>query len=64
MNMKVLFLLALTLLAAISTIATVAVTLKIPTPVSFSVTKTIAVTTSSGKVQPAGDHVDDPVFPC
>ena len=62
--MKVLFLLALTLLAAFSTIATVAVTLKIPTPASLSITKTIALTTSSGKIQPAGDPVDDPVFPC
>lgn len=62
--MKVLFLLALTLLAAISTIATVAVTLKILTPASLSITTTIALTTSSGNIQPAGDPVDDPFFPC
>ncbi len=61
--MKVIFLLALTLLATISTIATVAVTLKIPTPVSSSVTKTIAVTTGYGNIQPTGDPVDNPVFP-
>lgn len=62
--MKVLFLLALTLLAAISTIATVAVTLKILTPASLSITTTIAANTRSGNIQPAGDPVDDPVFPC
>ena len=64
LKMKVLFLLALTLLAAISTIATVAVTLKIPKPVSSNVTKTMAVTTSFGKVHPTGDPIDDPIFPC
>ena len=64
MKIKVLFLLALTLLATISTIATVAVTLKIPTPVSSGATKTIAVTTGSGNIQPTGDPVDNPVFPC
>jgi len=64
MNMKVLFLLALTLLAAISTIAIVAVTLKILTPASLSITTIIAVTTSSGNIQPTGDPVDNPVFPC
>jgi len=62
--MKVLFLLALTLLAAFSTIATVAVTLKILTPASLSITTTIALTTSSRNVQPTGDPIDDPVFPC
>lgn len=62
--MKVLFLLALTLLAAISTIATVAVTLKILTPASLSITTTIALTTSSGHIQPAGDPIDNPIFPC
>jgi hypothetical protein len=62
--MKVLFLLALTLLAAFSTIATVAVTLKISMPASFSATKTIAAATSSGKVQLIGDPVDNPVAPC
>jgi hypothetical protein len=62
LKIKVLFLLALTLLAAISTIATVAVTLK-RTPVSFSVTKTKAATTDFGHVQPTGDPIDDPVFP-
>jgi len=61
--MKVLFLLALTLLAAFSTIATVAVTLKILTPASLSITTTIALTTRSGNVQPTGDPVDNPVFP-
>ena len=63
MKIKVLFLLALTLLATISSIAIVAVTLKIPTPISASVTKTTAVTTGFGHVQPTGDPVDNPVFP-
>ena len=62
MNFKVLFLLALTLLAAISTIATVAVTLK-KTSVSFNVTKAKTVTTDFGQVQPTGDPIDDPIFP-
>lgn len=62
MKIKVLFLLALTFLAAISTIAIVSVTLKKPS-VSFSVTETIAVTTGFGHIQPTGDPVDDPVFP-
>jgi hypothetical protein len=61
--MKVLFLLALTLLAAFSTIATVAVTLKILTPASLSITTTIALTTSFGNIHPAGDPIDNPIFP-
>jgi hypothetical protein len=63
LKIKVLFLLALTLLATISTIATVAMALKIPTPVSSNVTKTTAVITDFGHVQPTGDPIDDPVFP-
>lgn len=53
---------ALTLLAAISTIATVAVTLKIPTPASSSTTS-LTVTTDFDHVQPTGDPIDNPVFP-
>ena len=62
MKMKALFLLALTVFAAISTIATVAVTLKIPTPASSS-TRGLAVTTDFDHVQPTGDPIDNPVFP-
>jgi len=60
--MKALFLLALTVFAAISTIATVAVTLKIPTPAS-SRTTTLVVPTGLGDAQPTGDPIDDPIFP-
>jgi hypothetical protein len=38
--------------------------LKILTPASLSITTTIALTTSSGNIQPAGDPIDDPIFPC
>jgi len=62
LKIKVLFLLALTFLAAISTIAIASVTLKKPS-VPFSVTETIAVTTGFGDIQPTGDPVDNPAFP-
>jgi hypothetical protein len=62
LKIKVIFLMALTLLAAISTIATVAVTLKIPTPASSSTTS-LTVTTDFDHVQPTGDPIDNPVFP-
>jgi len=62
LNVKVLFLLALVLLGAISTIATtVAATL--PTPDSVGITNPIEVTTTSGNAEPTGDPIDDPVFP-
>lgn len=60
MNMKVLFLLALTLLAAISTIATVAITLKTLAPASSSKTEMIPITRGSANVQPLGDLIGDP----
>jgi len=63
LNMKVLILLAITLLAAFSTIATVAATFEIPAPASSSTTQTVVVTTSSGYIQPTGDPINDPVAP-
>jgi hypothetical protein len=30
----------------------------------LSITTTIALTTSSGHIQPAGDPIDNPIFPC
>lgn len=61
--MKVLFLLALTLFAFASTIATVAVAFNILTPNSFGITNSIVETIGSGEIQPTGDPVDNPVFP-
>ena len=63
MNVKVLLLIALTLLATISAIATIAVTLNVPATALFSITKTKMITTSFGNVQPTGDPVDNPVAP-
>jgi hypothetical protein len=63
LHIKVLFLLALTFLAATSAIVTVAVTPKIPTPVSLDATKTVTVTTGFNHTQPTGDPIDDPIFP-
>lgn len=63
MNMKALFLLALTIFAAVSTVAT-AIAFNMSTPNSFSITKTIAKTIGSRDIQPTGgDPVDDPVLP-
>lgn len=65
MNMKVLLLLALTIFATVSTIATVAMASNLSMPNSFSTMKTIANIIESGEVQPTGgDEVDNPVAPC
>lgn len=64
MNKKALLLLTLTLLAAISTIITVAATSEVqPMPDSFSTTQTIAATTIRGFIQPNGDPIDNPIAP-
>lgn len=63
LNLKVLFLLFLAIFA--STITTVAIAFRVPTPCAFSETKTAPLNIESGGFQPngGGEGVDNPEAP-
>jgi len=62
LNLKVALLFFLVLFA--STITTVITTHSIPLSLPVNITKTATYNINPGLVQPTGDPIDNPVFPC